>query len=212
MKHFIILVTLLVLLGSCRKTDDGLVVSKIQKASKLATTEFTLSKVVVATKGKSLLWVIKLNEALFVANTQAVVKAGINLENLTKDDIQIDGQSIQIQLPYIEILNFSYPIDKVQIDSTITGNQFMNKFTLADYDRTLEEAELKIREVLPYLGIVDATKKKTRIMLETLLKGLGYTEIFLEFKDGLMFDGVILNPSATDTTIFDETPTETKKS
>lgn len=212
MKYLIPFVLLLVLASSCRKTDDGLVVSKIQKASKLATTEFTLSKVVVATKGKSLLWVIKLNEALFVANTQAVVKAGINLENLTKDDIQIDGQSIQIQLPYIEILNFSYPIDKVQIDSTITGNQFMNKFTLADYDRTLEEAELKIREVLPYLGIVDATKKKTRIMLETLLKGLGYTEIFLEFKDGLMLDGVILNPSATDTTIFDETPTETKKS
>lgn len=212
MKYLIPFVTLLVLLGSCRKTDEGLVVSKIQKASKLATTEFTLSKVVVATKGKSLLWVIKLNEALFVANTQAVVKAGINLENLTKDDIQIDGQSIQIQLPYIEILNFSYPIDKVQIDSTITGNQFMNKFTLADYDRTLEEAELKIREVLPYLGIVDATKQKTRIMLETLLKGLGYTEIFLGFKDGLMLDGVILNPSATDTTIFDETPTETKKS
>ena len=49
-------------------------------------------------------------------------------------------------------------------------------------------------------------------MLETLLKGLGYTEIFLEFKDRLMLDGVILNPSATDTTIFDETPTETKKS
>lgn len=212
MKYLIPFVLLLVLASSCRKTDEGLVVSKIQKASKLATTEFTLSKVVVATKGKSLLWVIKLNEALFVANTQAVVKAGINLENLTKDDIQIDGQSIQIQLPYIEILNFSYPIDKVQIDSTITGNQFMNKFTLADYDRTLEEAELKIREVLPYLGIVDATKKKTRIMLETLLKGLGYTEIFLEFKDGLMLDGVILNPSATDTTIFDETPTETKKS
>ena len=157
MKYLIPFVLLLVLTSSCRKTDEGLVVSKIQKASKLATTEFTLSKVVVATKGKSLLWVIKLNEALFVANTQAVVKAGINLENLTKDDIQIDGQSIQIQLPYIEVLNFSYPIDKVQIDSTITGNQFMNKFTLADYDQTLEEAELKIREVLPYLGIVDAT-------------------------------------------------------
>lgn len=212
MKYLIPVLLIIGLLSSCRKTDDRLVVSKIQKASKLATTEFTLNKVVIATKGKSLLWIIKLNEALFVANTQAVIKAGINLEKLTKDDIKIDEQSIQIQLPYIEILNFSYPIDKVQIDSTISENRFLNKFTLADYDRSLEDAELRIREVIPFLGIEEATKVKTRAMLETLLKGLGYTEIFLEFKEGLVLDGVVLKPSTTDTTIFDETSAETKKS
>ena len=187
---------------SCRKTDGGLVVSKIQKASKLATAEFTLNKAVVATKGKTFLWVIELNEAIFVANTQAIIKAGIDLEKLKKSDVEINGKSIRIALPYVEILNFSYPIDKVVIDESITEDAFMNKFSVKDYDNILEEAELKIREVIPYLGIEDATKQKTRALLETLLRSLGYTEIYLEFKDGLELDGVVNRPSSIDSLMF----------
>ena len=212
MKYFITFAILLVLAGSCRKTDEGLVVSKIQKASKLATAEFTLNKAVVATKEKNLFWVIKLNEAIFVASTQAVIKAGIDLESLKQEDIEINEKSIRILLPNVQIINFSYPIDKVQIDSTISENQFLNKFTLKEYDEVLEQAELKIRDAIPYLGIEEATKQKTRIMLEALLKGLGYTEIFLEFRDGLLLDGIIRKPSDADSLLFNDNPVKQRKS
>jgi hypothetical protein len=201
-RYVIIIFFVAVQFVSCRKTDGGLVVSKIQKASKLATAEFTLNKAVVATKGKTFLWVIELNEAIFVANTQAIIKAGIDLEKLKKSDVEINGKSIRIALPYVEILNFSYPIDKVVIDESITEDAFMNKFSVKDYDNILEEAELKIREVIPYLGIEDATKQKTRALLETLLRSLGYTEIYLEFKDGLELDGVVNRPSSVDSLMF----------
>lgn len=203
---------LLMLVGSCRKTDEGMVVSKIQKASKLATAEFTINKAVIATKEKNLFWVIKLNEAIFVASTQATIKAGINLGNLKKNDIEINDKSIRILLPNVQIMNFSYPIDKVQIDSTISENQFLNKFTLKEYDAILEQSELKIRDAIPYLGIEEATKQKTRIMLEALLKGLGYTEIFLEFRKGLLLDGVIRKPSDADSLLFNDNPVKPKKS
>jgi hypothetical protein len=201
-RYVIIIFFVAVQFVSCRKTDGGLVVSKIQKASKLATAEFTLNKAVVATKGKTFLWVIELNEAIFVANTQAIIKAGIDLEKLKKSDVEINGKSIRIALPYVEILNFSYPIDKVVIDESITEDAFMNKFSVKDYDNILEEAELKIREVIPYLGIEDATKQKTRALLETLLRSLGYTEIYLEFKEGLELDGVVNRPSSVDSLMF----------
>lgn len=201
-RYVIIIFFVAVQFVSCRKTDGGLVVSKIQKASKLATAEFTLNKAVVATKGKTFLWVIELNEAIFVANTQAIIKAGIDLEKLKKSDVEINGKSIRIALPYVEILNFSYPIDKVVIDESITEDAFMNKFSVKDYDNILEEAELKIREVIPYLGIEDATKQKTRALLETLLRSLGYTEIYLEFKEGLELDGVVNRPSSIDSLMF----------
>ncbi len=198
----ITLVFIAVQFVSCHKPDGGLVVSKIQKASKLATAEFTLNKAVVATKGKTFLWIIELNEAIFVANTQAIIKAGIDLEKLKKSDVEINGTTIRIALPYVEILNFSYPIDKVVIDESITEDAFMNKFSVKDYDNILEEAELKIREVIPYLGIEDATKQKTRALLETLLRSLGYTEIYLEFKEGLELDGVVNKPSTVDSLMF----------
>ena len=202
MRPLITFLFVCVFLVSCRENNERLVVSKIQKASKLATTEFTLNKAVIATKEKKLFWTIKLNEALFVANTQAVVKAGIDLEKLKKEDIEIGGRSISIRLPNVEILNFSYPIDKVQIDSTLSENRFLNKFSLKEYDEILEKSELSIRDVIPYLGIEEATKEKTRIMLNALLRGLGYTEIFLEFRDGLLLDGVILKPSSADSLLF----------
>jgi hypothetical protein len=204
MKRLALLVLIITLIVSCQKNKEGLVVSKIQKASKLATAEFTLNKAIVATKGKTLFWVIKLNEAIFVANTRAVIKAGIDLEKLKKDDISINGKSIRIVLPSVEILNFSYPIDQVVIDSTISDNAFLNKFTIKEYDQILENAELKIRDAIPYLGIEEATKQKTRSLLETLLRGLGYTEIFLEFQDGIQLDGVVFKPSVTDSLIFKE--------
>jgi|GEM_PF-782874 len=204
MKYPIAIVLIFLLFVSCQKTGNRLVISKIQKASKLATTEFTLNKAVIATKEKNLFWVVKLNEAIFVARTQAVIKAGIDLEKLKKEDVEIQDQSIRIKLPHVEIMNFSYPIDKVQIDSTISENRFLNKFTLREYDEILEQAELKIRDVIPYLGIEEATRQKTRTMLETLLKELGYTEIFLEFSDGLVLDGVLQKPSVADSLLFTE--------
>jgi hypothetical protein len=204
MKRLALIVLIIAGMVSCQKNKEGLVVSKIQKASKLATAEFTLNKAVVATKGKTLFWVIKLNEAIFVANTKAVIKAGIDLEKLKKDDISINGKSIRIVMPSVEILNFSYPIDQVVIDSTISDNAFLNKFTIKEYDQILEDAELKIRDAIPYLGIEEATKQKTRSLLETLLRGLGYTEIFLEFQEGLQLDGVVYKPSVADSLIFKE--------
>lgn len=204
MKRLALIILLIAGIVSCQKSKEGLVVSKIQKASKLATAEFALNKAIVATKGKTLFWVIKLNEAIFVANTKAVIKAGIDLEKLKKDDISINGKSIRIVLPSVEILNFSYPIDKVVIDSTISDNAFLNKFTIKEYDQILEDAELKIRDAIPYLGIEEATKQKTRSLLETLLRGLGYTEIFLEFQEGLRLDGVVYKPSVADSLIFKE--------
>lgn len=204
MKRLALIVLIIAGMVSCQKNKEGLVVSKIQKASKLATAEFTLNKAVVATKGKTLFWVIKLNEAIFVANTRAVIKAGIDLEKLKKDDISINGKSIRIVMPSVEILNFSYPIDQVVIDSTISDNAFLNKFTIKEYDQILEDAELKIRDAIPYLGIEEATKQKTRSLLETLLRGLGYTEIFLEFQEGLQLDGVVYKPSVADSLIFKE--------
>jgi hypothetical protein len=202
MKRLAIILSVVVLFASCQKNNEGLVVSKIQKASKLATAQFTLNKAIIATKGKTLFWVVKLNEAIFVANTTAVIKTGIDLEKLKKDDITIDGKSIRIVLPPVEILNFSYPIDKVVIDSTISENAFLNKFTIREYDKILEDAELKIRDAIPYLGIEAATKEKTRSLLETLLRGLGYTEIFLEFQDGLQLEGVVYKPSVADSILF----------
>jgi hypothetical protein len=170
-----------VLLSSCKK-DNGYVVGKIKKASKLSTTEFNIDKIVFGVKKRKLIWLVKLNDAQFIAYSKAIIKAGIDLEKLQEKDVAIDGSKISLMLPPVEVINFSYPAENFKRDSLISGNAFMNKITLSDQEDFFQDAESDIRNNLKYLNIVSITEKKTALMLETMLRALGYEEIYIDFK------------------------------
>jgi len=170
------------LISSCQKDDRGLLVGKIQKASKLSTTEFTIDKIVHGTKTKKLAWFINLNEARFLAYSRAIVKAGVDLNKLTPDDIEIEGTSVYIELPAVEIINFSYPPENFTVDEFISDNAFLNKISIYDQEQFFREAEIDIRNNLKYMDIVKTTENKTRIMIEGMLKALGYTNVHISFK------------------------------
>ncbi|WP_424961225.1 DUF4230 domain-containing protein [Ekhidna sp.] len=183
MKRLIYIVSLLILVTAC-KDDQGLVVGKIKKASKLATTEFTIDKIVYGVKRKRLLWVVKLNEAKFLAHSKAIVKAGVNLEKLRKEDVDIEGKSISLKLPPVEVINFSYPAELFEMDTLVSTDAFLNRISLNDQEQFFQDAEIDIRNSLKHMKIVEATEKKTRLMLENLLRTLGYQEIYIEFHQG----------------------------
>lgn len=183
MKRLIYIVSLLVLMTAC-KDNRGLVVGKIKKASKLATTEFTIDKIVYGVKRKRLLWVVKLNEAKFLAHSKAIVKAGVDLEKLRKDDVDIEGNSISLKLPPVEVINFSYPAELFEMDTLISTDAFLNRISLDDQEKFFQDAEIDIRNSLKHMNIIEATEKKTRLMLENLLRTLGYEEIYIEFHKG----------------------------
>lgn len=184
MRNLLSIIALIILIGSCQNDRRAIVVSKIRQASLLATTEFTIDKTVFATREKKLLGLFKINQADFLAYTTAIVKAGIDLDRLGAEDIRIEGKRISLKLPHVEVINFSYPVEKYRIDHDVTNDAFLNRFTIEDYDRFFQQAEIDIRNNLKYLGIIKTTKQKTRILIETLLKNLGYREIYISFDDG----------------------------
>jgi hypothetical protein len=177
-------ISLLVLLAaSCKNDKRYLVVSKIRQAAKLATTETTIDKVVFGTSDKRLLGIIRLNQARFVAYSTAFIKSGIDLNKVKPEDIKITDKMIQIELPHVEVINFSYPFKHFRIDEAITENAFLNKIDIFDQENFYRLAELDIRNNLKYTGLKEATEQKTRLLLEVLLKNLGYEEIYITFKE-----------------------------
>lgn len=186
---YIIALLVVCLLVSCNN-KRALVVGKIQKASKLATAEFKVDKLVFGVKNKRVLWVIKLNEAQFLAKSQATIKAGINLEKLKEEDIKIYQNRISITLPPIEVLNFSYPAESFEKIELLTSDAFSTRIDLEDQEAFFREAEIDIRNNLKYMGVVETTQQKTRIMLEAMLRNLGYTEIYIDFKEGQLIPEV----------------------
>jgi len=171
------------MLLSCSRNDRSIVVSQVKSAAKLATTEFILNKTILATRDKKILLIIPLNAALFVAYTEAVVTAGVDVNKLKKEDIVIEGNSISIKLPPVEVINFSYPFDKYRIDKELSHDEFLNKFTLEEHEELYRQSEIEIRSLLKQIGVVEQTEEKTRQLMENLLKNLGYTEVYIEFKE-----------------------------
>lgn len=196
-----IVLVLFISLGSCKKDKRALVVGKIQSASKLATTEFTVDKIVHGTKTKKLLWVVKLSESRFLAYSKANIKTGIDLNKLKPEDITIDRNRIELILPEVEVINFSYPPGEFKLDTEITKNKFLNAITLENQEEFFRRAELDIRNNLEYMGLVETTQQHTRSMLTGLLKSLGYKEIYISFvNDNLIVDKVdLLTETETDT-------------
>lgn len=180
---YILSIFLICLLVSCNN-KRALVVGKIQKASKLSTAEFKVDKLVFGVKNKRVLWVIKLNEAQFLAKSQATIKCGINLDKLKEEDITIYQNRISITLPPVEVINFSYPAESFEKIELLSSNAFSTKINLEDQETFFQEAEMDIRNNLKYMGVVETTQQKTRIMLEAMLKNLGYNEIYIDFKKG----------------------------
>jgi len=160
-----------------------MVIGKIQKASKLSTTEFTVDKLVFGVKNKRIFWAVKLNEAQFLAKSQAIIKAGINLEKIKEEDITIKNNKINLMLPAVEIINFSYPAERFTKVDILTSDAFTTKINLEDQEHFFRLAELDIRNSLQYMDIVETTQKKTRAMLRAMLQNLGYNEIYIDFKE-----------------------------
>ncbi|MEX2593465.1 MAG: DUF4230 domain-containing protein [Anditalea sp.] len=171
------------LLASCQNDERAMVVGKVQEASDMVTTEMVIDKVVFGTKTKNLLW-FKFNEAKFMAYSQAKVKAGIDLSKITEKSIQITGRKIELKLPPIEVLNFSYPPSNFVEDSLISDPQvFLNEIDLRDQEEFFRLAELDIRDNLKYMGVVETTQNHTRKMFKLLLGSLGYKEIYITFEN-----------------------------
>ena len=159
----------------------------------LATTETTIDKIVVGNEQKKILRFITVGNAHVVVHVQAIVKTGINLKKITAKDVAVNGKQIILNLPAVELLTFSMPFENFRIDSTMLDRSLFAKITASDLEEFYRQAELDIRVQLPRMGIVEETESNTRQLLEALLKSLGYEEISISFKPGVLIPKV--NPN-----------------
>lgn len=182
--RFISAILLVIGLLACKEDKKYLAVSKIKSAAKLAATETVINKVILANQERRFLGIVRLGNAHFAARTKAIVKAGIDLTELEKEDVLIEDKRIELILPAVKVLSFDYPFASYKIDYEITRDGFLNKLSIVDHERLYRMAELDIRRKLELTGLKEVTEQKTRSLMEGILKGIGYEEIYISFKPG----------------------------
>lgn len=175
-------VILLLVVLSCnhRDNDRAQIANKIRNASRLATVEYVVTKVISAQK-KHLLS----RDSYFFAETEATIKAGIDLNKLRPEDIQIAGNRIEVELPPIELINFSYPAEGFRIVEDYTYTDFWlrwKNFSVEEKDKLYRMGEQDIRDNISKLGITESAQENTRRLLTQVLQNAGFEEIYLYFE------------------------------
>ena len=155
---------------------------KLQGASQLATVEYVLNKVVKGKK-ESTFFGFPIGESDFLAETEVRVKAGIDLNKLRPEDVQIQDKEVYIRLPKVEILNFSYPAEKLKVNEEFTRNSYFSELTADDIDKFMQEADMAIRKDIQWLGIEKAAEEKTRKFIIRFLQQAGYGPVHITFEE-----------------------------
>jgi hypothetical protein len=149
---------------------------QLQGATQLATVEYVLSKVVIGKKEQKLLG-YAVSEADYLAETEARVKAGIDLSKIKAEDVKINGGFIHLQLPPVEIINFSFPSGEIKVNEDYTEDGWLAIIEASDVERFFQQAELSVRKDIERMGFEAAAQDKTRKFFAA-----GYDSVQIDFE------------------------------
>ena len=171
---------LLLLLAGCGSSipkEDK--VLAIKEMGALATTEYTVTKIVKASDNQT--W-YKIGDRKILLSVEASLKAGIDLTQLSKDDITSTGKSIRIKLPPPKLLSVQLPPEKIRLEYEEVG-LLRSEFSQEEKTALLAQAEKQIEAAIPETGILETARTHTRDWITRFCQQLGYEEINIEFTD-----------------------------
>ncbi len=157
--------------------DPVTVVHEVRSLARLETVQYTVEKVVTAETNQGSLGFLFGDRLLFVAH--GVVIAGVDLEKLTPQDLQVRDGALYVRLPPAEIFVATLDNEKSYIYDRDTG--LLTKGNLNLETAARRAAEEAIRQGALDDGILEVAQRNAEAYLERFLRSLGFAEvIFLE--------------------------------
>jgi hypothetical protein len=153
--------------------NTATVLRQVQTLSQLVTVKYVMEKVVVYEDVK---WFPGGdNRVLMIAH--GIVKAGVDLERLKPEDVQILDKTVRIRLPNPQITDCYLDEKQTQVVERTTG-------LLRTFDKDLEQtarliAVNDVRRGAREAGILKDAEDRARTQVERLFQQLGLTVEFL---------------------------------
>jgi len=171
--------TVLLLIACKKKEKSRNILQAIQQTGQLVTVEYSLSKIVRASDNRT--W-YKLGDRKILISAEATVKAGVDLQNLTGEDVTIDGKQISLQLPPPTIFSVALPPEKITVQYEDVSF-FRSRFSATEREALLTQAEKQIRGLADSLGVLQTARANAISFMEKLLRQSGYETINVRFKE-----------------------------
>jgi len=153
------------------------VVNKIQRLERLETVTYSLDKIVEGERQSAILPNFLVGDKLLLV-VQGQVIAGVDLRQLKRSDVHIDGRSIQVHLPPAEVFVTSLDNTRTRVYSRTTG-------LLVPEDPNLEsevraKAQQQIQQAAVADGILAKAGKNASATVTSLLQGLGFQTVTVD--------------------------------
>jgi hypothetical protein len=155
-------------------TSATAVVEKIRQLSRLESVNYSIDKIVEASKeAPGIPNFLAGDRMLFIAHGDVI--AGVDLTQLGKNDVQVNGDSAQVRLPAAQILVTRIDNAKSRVYQRTTG-------LLVPADPNLESqvrqaAEEQIKQAALEDNILDKARDNARVTVTGLLYALGFKKV-----------------------------------
>jgi hypothetical protein len=159
-----------------KKTPPNVGVRTLKDLAELATVEYSVTKIV---SYKDVAWY---GDRKILFEAAATVKAGIDLNELSEQDIQQGNDStVTISLPAPKILLFNMKPENMREIFNASGI-LRSDFSNQEKDGLLSQGEKDIRAKVGRMDILQRAARNARILVESWLKKMGFKAVVVIFK------------------------------
>jgi len=157
--------------------DPYLILKQIQNVSELTTSVFVMDTIVPTSSSRKIgNWVVGETNLLYVARGE--VKAGLNLDKISPDDIVIDTDKIKIKLPPVEILDEKIDVNQSQVYDYDRGFLNLGPDVAPQLQSQAQKATLvKIKESACQNKILEEANDKAVILITQLMNNAGFSTV-----------------------------------
>lgn len=153
--------------------DPVSIIHEIRSLARLETIQYSVEKVITADSGREDLKALFGDKLLFVAHGD--VTAGINLEMLGLNDVQLQGKAVTIRLPEPEVLVYRLDNQASYVYDRQTGLLVKQDTQLETLAR--QKAEEEIYNTAIEDGILNQARINAENYLDRLIRSLGYEDV-----------------------------------
>lgn len=153
--------------------DPVTIIHEVRSLARLETIQYSVEKVITAESGQGQFGFLFGDRLLFIAHGYVI--AGVDLGQLTSDDLTLKGQVLHVRLPEPEVFVATLDNDKSYVYDRETGLLTKGNVNLETEARKVAENE--IYKAALEDGILEQARINAETYLARLFRTLGYNEV-----------------------------------
>ena len=160
-------------------TTAPVVLEGIQRLDQLATVRFNESVIITKESGGDGIRQLLTGEEL-VLFAEGSVEAGIDLSSVSRQDVQVDGDTVTIDLPDPQVFSVSIDEDETRIYDRDLGIMPRINPSESLVEQARDEAQVELREAAGENDILDYAERNAEDSIRALVVALDFREVRFE--------------------------------